>query len=180
MSVKYNFSGLSAATFTFKKIMKNLVLFSSVSVASGILFASIYNSVIDARSWGSDIPNSIGAAREYFKVTNPGVFFRLLSPANQVLALLVLILFWKSFPSVRLYLGVAFVLYVMGDVLTFAYFYPRNDIMFKDAPLSDIALLKKTWSEWNKMNWVRTFIVLAGLVLSWLSLYKIFSGSRKL
>ena len=77
--------------------MKLLLLFASTALASGLLFANIYTSWVDARSWGANIPQSIETAREYFKIVNPGNFFRMLSPANQVVALLVLILFWKVF-----------------------------------------------------------------------------------
>ena len=50
--------------------MKNIIVFLSISIASGILFVNLYTSLIDAKSWGSDIPNSIAAAREYFKAVN--------------------------------------------------------------------------------------------------------------
>jgi hypothetical protein len=155
--------------------MKPIILFASIAIASGLLFVNMYTSLIDARSWGSNIPNSIAAAREYFKTVNPGNFFRLFSPINQVLALLVVILFWKSSPSIRLYVGAAFVLYILADALTFAYFYPRNDIMFRTAQLTDIQLLKKTWSEWSTVNWIRSFVLLAGLFFSFLSLHKFYS-----
>lgn len=155
--------------------MKNLVLFGSLMIASGLLLVNVYTSLIDAKSWGSDIPNSIATARQYFKTTNPGNFFRLFSPVNQVLALLVLVLFWKVSPSVRLYLGLAVVMYVLADVLTFAYFYPRNDIMFRTAALNDTTLLKKVWAEWTSMNWVRSLVILAGIISSFLSLHKIYS-----
>ena len=174
MSVKYNFACSTAIIFAEKIHMKIFILFLSISFTSGLLFTNLYTSLIDAKSWGSDIPNSIGAARSYFKTVNPGNFFRIVSPANQILALLVLILFWKSSPSIRLYLGVAFVLYIVADVLTFAYFYPRNDIMFSTAQLTDVGLLKKVWSEWNVMNWIRSLILLAGLFFSFLSLHKIY------
>jgi hypothetical protein len=155
--------------------MKNLILFLSIAFASGLLFTNVYSSLIDAKSWGSDIPNSIATARTYFKTTNPGNFFRLFSPLSQVLALLVLILFWKSSPSIRLYLGMALVLYISTDILTFAYFYPRNDIMFKTAQLTDVDALTKAWSGWNTVNWIRSFIILAGLSFSFLSLHKIYT-----
>ena len=102
--------------------MKNIIVFLSISIASGILFVNLYTSLIDAKSWGSDMPNSIAAAREYFKAVTPGDYFRIFSPLNQGVGLLALILFWKSSPSIRLCLGVAFVLYVLGDVLTFRVF----------------------------------------------------------
>src|SRR5262245_7399748 len=150
--------------------MKTIVLFVSICVASGVLLVNVFSSLVDARSWGSDIPNSIAAAREYYKAVTPAVFFRLFSPLNQVLALFALVLFWRSSPAIRLCLGAALVMYVLGDLITFAYFYPRNEIMFKTGQLTDVALLRKVWSEWNMMNWVRTSIVLAGVILSCVSL----------
>jgi hypothetical protein len=155
--------------------MKNFILFSSISVAAGLLFVNLYTSLVDSKAWASEIPNSIATTREYFKTVNPGNFFRLFSPVNQVLALLVLILFWKSPNAIRLSVGAAFLLYVLGDVFTFAYFYPRNDLLWKDAQLTDISLLTKTVSEWRSMNWVRSLVILTGLVFSFLSLHKIYS-----
>ena len=156
-----------------------MILFASISIACGLLFVNVYTSLIDAKSWGSDIPNSIATAREYYKTVNPGDFFRIFSPANQVLALVVLILFWKFSPPVRLYLGIAVVMYVVGDVFTFLYFYPRNDIMFKTSQLTDISLLTKTWAQWNGMNWVRSVVILVGIIFSFLSLHKIYSLNFK-
>lgn len=154
--------------------MKTILLFISIALASGLFFINFYNSLIDAKSWGSNIPGSIATAREYFKTVNPGNFFRVFSPINQVLGLLVLILFWKSAPSVRLYLGVAFALYVLTDVFTYAYFFPRNDIMWKTAELTDTEVLRKAWAEWSSMNWVRSLMLLVGLFFSFLSLHKIY------
>ena len=152
--------------------MKTLFLFASLIVASGLLFVNIYTSLIDATSWGSDIPRSIATAREYYKTVNPGNFFRLFSPVNQALGLVVLLLFWKSAPAIRVYLAIALVMYLLAEGLTFGYFYPRNDIMFRTAQLTDTALLQKTWSEWNTMNWVRSLVLLAGICCSCWSLHK--------
>ncbi len=154
--------------------MKQLFLFASIALASGLLFTNIYNSMIDATSWGADIPKSIETAREYFKKVDPGNFFRIFSPINQVLGLLALILFWKASATVRIYLGIALVLYVLGDVFTFAYFYPRNDIMFK-AQLTDIDIIRKAWTGWNSMNWLRSFILFVGLIFSFMALHKIYT-----
>jgi uncharacterized membrane protein len=152
--------------------MKNLILFSSVALASGLFFVNLYNSMVDAKSWGADLPNSIAAARDYFKVANPGNFFRLFSPINQVLALLSLLLFWKAFPGGRIYLGAALIMFVAADIMTFAYFYPRNDIMFTNASLQDTSALQKAWSEWNNMNWIRTLVLLVGICCSFLFIHK--------
>ena len=154
--------------------MKNAVLFASIAVASGLLLTNIYTSIIDAKSWGSAIPQSIETARKYFNVVNPGNFFRIFSPVNQVLGLLALILFWKSSPAIRANLGIAFAFYLIGEALTFGYFYPRNDILFRTAQLTDVETLTKTWSQWNSMNWIRSLVLLIGLIFSFLSLHKIY------
>ena len=152
--------------------MKTIILFASIAIASGLLLTNIYTSLIDARSWGSDMPHSIATAREYFKTVNPGNFFRIFSPVNQLLGLWVLVLFWRSSPTIRLYTGIALLMYLIAEGLTFSYFYPRNDIMFKTAQLTDIDLLKKTWAEWDTMNWIRSLILLVGIFFSSLSLHK--------
>jgi len=155
--------------------MRTIALFASISIASGLLFANVYTSLVDAKSWGSDIPGSIAAAREYFKTVSPANFFRIFSPLNQMLALAVLVLFWKSSSPIRMCLAAALILYVLTDVMTFAYFYPRNEIMFRAAQLNDVTLLTKTWASWSAMNWVRSSILLAGVILSCVSLHKIYS-----
>jgi len=48
-----------------------------MAFANGLLFTNIYNSMIDAKSWGADLPHSIETARQYFKSINPGKFFRI-------------------------------------------------------------------------------------------------------
>ena len=131
--------------------------------------------MIDVTSWGADIPTTIQTAREYFKTVNPGNFFRVFSPINQVLALLALILFWKTSTIVRVYLGTALAFYVLGDVFTFAYFYPRNEIMFKTAALTDIDTITNAWNGWNTMNWLRSAIVFAGLIFSFMAWRKIYT-----
>ena len=63
-----------------------IILFAFISIACGLLFVNLYTSLIDAKSWGCDIPNSIATTREYYKTVNPGDFFRIFSPVNQILA----------------------------------------------------------------------------------------------
>ena len=159
--------------------MKQILLFASISVACGLLFANLYSSLIDAKSWGSDIPNSISITRQYFKTVSPGNFFRLFSPVNQALGIIVLILFWKTSRSIRLCLGAALVMYLLAEGLTFEYFFPRNAILFGNAALTDVDLLRKTLSEWTTMNWVRSGILLTGIFFSFLSLHKIYAIRQK-
>ena len=132
---------------------------------AAVLSVNVYTSIVDARSWSADIPDSILTARNYFKTVNPGTFFRAASPLNQLFALAALVVCWKSGKKVRLYFGLALLVAVLTDALTFAYFYPRNEILFR-AVQSNADVFTKICSEWSTMNWVRSGMLAFGLVCS--------------
>lgn len=150
----------------------------SVAVASGVLFANFFNSIVIAVATDSNIPDSVIAGKEYFRFVNPGDFFKIFSPASQLLTLLSLIIFWKSFKKVRLLLGIALLCYITGDILSFTYFHPRTDVMFSD-PIPDSETLKRLSSEWSAMNWVRSFILLIGVIFSFLAVDKMYTSKNQ-
>ncbi len=152
--------------------MRKVILLASASFASGILFVNIFSSIVNAVAVESNIPDSVIAARAFYKTVNPGDFFKIFSPLTQILTLLALILFWKKN---RLFLGMALICYIAADVFTFTYFHPRNDILFLSEQLPDTETLKKLASEWSSMNWVRSLVVLMGLIFSFLAVDKFFS-----
>lgn len=156
--------------------MRKIVLYASVAFSSGLFFTNIYNSIVNAANWESNIPQSITATRDFFVVANPGTFFQLIDPTNMLLIVLALILFWKI-SSIRLFLGIALLFYASSMILTFNYFYPRNEVMFLSEQLPDTETLKKAASEWGRMNWVRSLIWLAGLVCSFIALDKATSAT---
>lgn len=158
--------------------MKKIIILTSVSFASGILFVNIYNSLVNAVAVESNIPTSIAAARAYFSTVNPGDFFKVFSPLSQLLALVSLVLFWKRSPSIRLLLGIAFLCYFAADIFAFTYFHPRNDIMYHSEKLPDTETLKRVASEWSSMNWVRSLIVLIGGVCSFVAIDKIYTPKQ--
>lgn len=155
--------------------MKKIVLYASAAFSSGLFFANIYNSVVNAANWESDIPQSITATKEFFVVANPGTFFKIVDPANLILIVFALILFWKQSTSIRWHLGIALLCYISSMILTFSYFYPRNEIMFLSAELPDTETLATVAAEWGRMNWVRSLIWLTGLVCSFLALENVVS-----
>jgi len=160
--------------------MKKLVLYAAVAFSSGLFFTLIYNSIVNAANWESNIPQSITATRDFFVVANPGTFFKLVDPTNMLLVVLALILFWKKSSSIRMFLGIALVCYVSSMILTFTYFYPRNEVMFISEQLPDTETLKKAASEWGRMGWVRSLLSLIGLVCTFLALDKSTSSTQKL
>jgi len=160
--------------------MKKIVLYLSIALSSGLFFTNIYNSIVNAANWESNIPQSITATRQFFVVANPGTFFKLIDLPNILLIVLALILFWKKSSSIRLYLGIALFCFISSLVLTFTYFYPRNEIMFLSEQFPDTETLKTAASEWGRMNWIRSLIWLAGLICSFLALDKSTSNTKEL
>ena len=158
--------------------MKKIILLASVAVASGVLFANVFNSMVIAVSTASNIPNSIIAGGEFFKVANPGDFFKIFSPASQLLTLLSLILFWKNSNKARLFLAIALMCFISGDIMAFTYFHPRTDLMFS-SPTPDVETLKRLSSEWSSMNWVRSFILLVGTTFSFMAVDKIYTCKKQ-
>jgi uncharacterized membrane protein len=142
----------------------------AIILASGLLFVNVYNSLVDAPNWGSDIPTSIQAARNYFQVTTPGSFFRIFSPANQIVTLVALVLGWPLGWRARFIAIIALVTAVGADVFTFAYFYPRNEIMFVASPIPDNAALRAAWQGWSTVNWYRSGLVACNVALDCLLL----------
>lgn len=160
--------------------MKKFVLYIAAALASGLFFANIYNSMVNAANWESNVPQSVQAARDFFTVANPGTFFQLIDPATEIVVLLALFVCWKTTTSIRVYLALAFLFFIASTVLTFTYFYPRNEIMFLSTQLPDTDTLKTAATEWGRMNWVRSLLMLAGLVCVFTALDKYVTKDKQL
>lgn len=150
-------------------MLRKITLILAATFAAGLLFVNVYTSIVDAPNWGREIPASIMSAREYFRAATPGTFFRIASPVNQLLTLFALIVCWRVGGRLRIYCAAALVCAVSVDLMTFAFFYPRNEIMFI-APLADLDTVRSAWSQWSNINWIRSGLVAVNLVLDYLAL----------
>src|SRR5262249_21392002 len=146
--------------------MKKWVLFLSILCASGLTLVSIYNTVVDAKSWGSDIPASIQAARDYYLHVDPRRFYVVAGPMNLLLNLLTLILFWKDGVMLRVYFRSSFVLYAVIVILTLFYFVPRDLILFTQSIPDHVEQIRAASAQWSRMNWLRPLLGLAGVLFS--------------
>jgi uncharacterized membrane protein len=136
-------------------MIRTILLGISAAIAAGILFVNFYNSLIDVPNWGADLPNSLHAARQYFTAANPGNFFRIMSPLNQVVALIAVILCWK-FKRERYIALASLSVAILSDALTFGYFYPRNELLFIAPIEAGTDTLRLVWEQWSTMNWFRS------------------------
>jgi uncharacterized membrane protein len=137
-----------------------------------LLGAAVYESVVLAPNL-QGAPASLEHARGFYHVTNPGVFFRVLSPATQLFLLVALVCNWKPTPGTRWRLAGALVLAILADVITFKFHYPRNAILFS-APLTNTSAdLDRVAAEWSTGNYVRIVLLLTAVLLVVASIIRI-------
>jgi hypothetical protein len=159
--------------------MKKLILFLSIIRASGLTLVSIYNTVIDAQSWACNIPASVQTARDYYRHVDPKSFYAVAGPVNQILILLTIILFWRDGVSLRIHFASSFFMYTAIVVLTFAYFIPRNLILFTWSIPDHLELIRAATEQWSHMNWFRSFLGLAGVPFSFKGLDTYYELKKK-
>ena len=159
--------------------MKKAILFLSIVCASGLTMVSIYNTVIDAKSWGFDIPASIQTARDYFKHVDPRTFYAFAGPVNEILILLTIVPFWKEGVSLRVCFATSFLMYGAIVVLTFAYFVPRDLILFTSSIPDHLEQIRVASAQWRQMNWLRSLLGCVGVLFSFKGLDTYYETSRK-
>jgi hypothetical protein len=140
-------------------------------VSAVLLGAGVYESVVLAPNL-QGAPISLEHARGFYHVTNPGAFFRVVSPATQLFLLVALVCNWKI-PVTRWSLAGALAFAILADVITFKFHYPRNTILFL-APLTGPAAdLDRVATEWAAGNYVRIALILTAVVLVMVSIIRI-------
>jgi len=136
-------------------------------IAVGMLLgASTYESVVMAPNYAAQVPQSLEHIRAFFVSTNPGMLFRILAPATQVLLVLAVLLNWRVRGARWWLVGALFAL-ALADVITFTVHYPRNELLFI-RPLGEVPVARLTEAalEWGRWNHARTGLLAAAAVSS--------------
>jgi hypothetical protein len=136
-----------------------------------LLGAGVYESVVVAPNF-QGAPTSLEHARGFYHVTNPGVSFRVISPATQLFLLVALVCNWKP-PVTRWSLAGALVLAILADVITFKFHYPRNAILFLTPLTGSATDLDRVGREWAAGNYVRIVLILTVVILVMVSIIRI-------
>jgi hypothetical protein len=137
-----------------------------------LLGAGTYESVVVAPNF-QGAPTSLEHARGFYHATNPGTFFRVLSPATQLFLLVALVCNWRPDPGTRWRLAGALALAILADVITFQFHYPRNAILFGSPLTNPAADFDRVAAEWATGNYVRIALVLTTVVLVIASMIRI-------
>jgi hypothetical protein len=149
-----------------------------VAVATALVFSAmllgtgVYESVVVAPNL-QGAPTSLEHARGFYHITNPGTFFRVISPATQLFLLVAFVCNWKPARVTRWRIAGALALAILADVITFKFHYPRNAILFI-APLTQPPeYYDRVAGEWAAGNYVRIALILIAVALVLVSMIRI-------
>jgi Domain of unknown function (DUF1772) len=146
--------------------VKVTIAFLSIFLAAGLTTVTVYNTLVDAKSWRSDIPTSIQTARNYYAHVDPRRFYLVVGPPTVLLGVLTTILFWRDAVSLRLLFGASAACYVAIVLLTIFYFVPRDLILFRSPLGEHLDEIRAAAGQWSRMNWARTLLGCAGVLCS--------------
>jgi uncharacterized membrane protein len=143
----------------------------AVIVSATLLGASLYDQVVLAPNL-MGAPASLEHARGFMHAASPATLFRRLSPLNQAVLALGLILLWKPDRTARWLMMAALVCGVAGDVVTFQFHYPRNAILFGEPLTRPAAEFDRVAEEWAMGNYFRIALVVAAVTCSSIALVR--------
>lgn len=148
------------------KIIREIVLGATIIGIGMLLGTGLYETMVNVPNFQTNIPQSLEHISKFWTAANPGHFFRIVAPLTQILALLSLILCWKSPAGRRWYLLLAFLLVVGADIITFTIHYPRNTFLFTNPLNESPELLQQAATEWAFWNWFRVLACFFAVVLA--------------
>ncbi len=139
-------------------VLWNIVTYLPLLSAGALFGASLYDAVVLAPNLRNG-PDGLEHGRLFMTSATPASLFRILAPATQLLLLLSIAANWAS-PDCRWPLIGALLALLLSDVITFAYHYPRNRLLFT-APLTVAPeQLSVAARQWAAANLIRVVLVL--------------------
>jgi hypothetical protein len=123
-------------------------------VLGGVIFCVL----VEYPNWFADLPSSLAASRNFYKVLHPGYFFQTLAPLGFVAGVGFLIAGWRITP-VRNFVLISLTILVAAEFLTFFYIYPRLDILFgPGSETTSIEILEQAARQFTVADRIRTGI----------------------
>jgi hypothetical protein len=122
-----------------------MILFGSVVLETFMVYPNIFH----------DPPASLATALEFMQVRAPSDFFPPLGFATWVFGAGSLMAAWRV-RNARGWLLLSIAMIVGEGLVSMAFFWPRNTIMFIEGPaVHSVEMLKQTAEEFQQIHWLR-------------------------
>jgi hypothetical protein len=157
--------------------MKTLqtVLFVACFCLMMIVFGgTIFSVMVEYPNWFADVPSSLDATRNFYKVFHPGYFFQTMAPLTLLSGIAFVITGWRI-KAARNFVLMSLAVLVAAEMLTFFYIYPRLEIMFgPDAASQSVEALRQTGQQFTNADRIRTGLAVVASALSIAAMLRFF------
>jgi hypothetical protein len=138
------------------KTSQTILFIAYLCLAMIVLGGTIFSVLVEYPNWFANIPASLEATRNFYKVFHPGYFFQTVVPFTFLAGIASAIIGWRIRTARNLVLLSLAALF-SAEMLTFIYIYPRLGIMFgPDAGSQTIDALKLAAQQFTDADRIRT------------------------
>ena len=151
-------------------------LFSLAFISCGaVLGGSLYQMIAEVPNWSTNPAEELQAYRQFFRLSHAGYFFQTLVPFTLLSLLAATALLWNQGRALRRPLLLLLAGLVVNEVFTFAYFMPRNLVLFLPSTASiDADTVNTMAREWKMANYPRLVVTL-GIIYTFLRTHRLLS-----
>ena len=144
-----------------------------------VLGGTIFSVMVEYPNWFADVPSSLEATRNFYRVLHPGYFFQTFAPLLLLTGIGFVITSWRLAPARNLVL-ISVAIMIAIELLTFGYIYPRLWIMFgPDAASQTIDAMRQAAIDFTFADRIRTGMDVVGSGISVAAMVKFFDGRRE-
>lgn len=137
------------------------ILYKIAFLTFTIAFGGIlYQHIVEFRNWSADIPESLYAYKNFFRVSDFGRFFTMFMPLSGMCLLASVVMLWNTPGDQKVWLLVCTAGAFLTAGFTSLYFVPRHRKLFEGAPdEKDTDELNKIADQWKSANYFRMFLM---------------------
>lgn len=151
-------------TLVLERIGQVLLAVAIVAVTA-VLGGNLFDVIVNEKNLVRNFPASIGHIRGFYKFSNPGTFFRSLSPIYGVAVLVSLVIFWPEAYGRRWLILGSIVCYAITQVITVVYFFPQNRLL-REGPMDEVTkLFNEFTTTRGRWDTLRNVLTLAASIL---------------
>lgn len=141
-----------------------------------VLGGTIFSVLVEYPNWFADVPSSLEATRNFYKVFHPGYFFQTVAPLGFLTGIGFVIAGWRLAPA-RNFVLMSLAVLVSAELLTFVYIYPRLGIMFgPDAASQSFEALRQAGQQFTTADRIRTALSVLANALAVAALFRFFKS----
>jgi len=139
-----------------------------------ILGGTIFSVLVEYPNWFANVPESLEATRNFYKVFHPGYFFQIFGPLSVLSGIGFVIAGWRI-AGARKLVAVSVALFVAIELLTFVYIYPRLNILFlSDLGTQSVEALRLTARQFTVADNIRTVLCFIANAFTIVAVFRFF------